>query len=83
MTTDFNGYENTVGQVGRIWFDTPDGITELITVKDAADEFGIAERTIQQQLDEGKLIGLKLSRFWLVQRWEISLCAQTLDEIPP
>lgn len=80
--TDFNGYENTVGQVGRIWLHLNEGMVELITVEDAAKEFNLSERTIQRHLDEGKLIGLKISGIWFAQRWEIDYVAETLDDIP-
>jgi len=78
----YNGYENTVGQVGRVWFDTEGQLVELITVKDAAKEFLVSERTIQRCLNEGTLIGLKISGVWWVQRWAVEIVGETLDELP-
>lgn len=82
MNTNDRLYENTVGEVGRIFFRTSEGDFELITVEDAAIEFGLSERSIQRHLDEGKLIGIKASGVWWCQRWEIEAVGESLDELP-
>jgi len=80
--TDYNGYTNTVGQVGRIWFDKDGIICELITTYDASKELGYSERHIRRLCDEGELIAIKVSGFWFIEKPSLEHVRERVKEIP-
>jgi len=80
--SDYEGYENTVGQVGRIWFDKGSVVCELITVEFAALELGYSERHIRRMCDEGVLIAIKVNGLWLIEYPSLAFVRERLKEIP-
>jgi len=80
--TDFNRYSNTVGQVGRIWFEKEGILCELITTYEASRELDYSERHIRRMCDEGTLIAIKLSGFWFIERPSLEFVRERLEEIP-
>lgn len=80
--TDFNGYENTVGQVGRLWFDKNGVICELITTEQAANELGYSERHVRRLCDEGQLIAIKVGTLWLIEISSLDFVRERVKEIP-
>ena len=52
------------------------GVANVMTVRQVAEELGVAEDTVRQQLQEGRLRGEKVGSVWRVLRSENPiLCA--------
>lgn len=80
--TDYNGYENTVGQVGQLVFDRNGLQCELITIEQASKDLGYSTRHIRRLCEQGELTAIKVSGLWLIQRPSLDYVRERVKEIP-
>lgn len=68
---------------GAIFFLYVDSVlTEMLSVKQAAYHYNFHVRTIQQWIDEGKIIAINFERRWWIPKSEIEAFVQTRDFYP-
>lgn len=75
-------YEDTIGQVGRVLFDTGEKQFELITIDRFAEYAHMSAESVRRQLDTGLLIGIKIRNLWFVKCAPPLDVENSLDDIP-
>jgi len=72
-------YQNTIGETGFITFQSLTSTDILITTEIAGKMLALSKRRIQQLVDEGLLIAIKLDGLILVQQGSIISYAMAKD----
>ena len=79
MKKEREGHESTVGQVGVVVFQYGTNADILITTNEASIMLNRSVRRVQQLIDEGQLIAVKISRDYLVFQSSVLDFVKTLD----
>lgn len=56
------------GEGMKIFLEIENMLTEVLTVKQAAYRYNCPSRTIQQWIDEGKLIAFQIEQRWFIPK---------------
>jgi len=58
-----------VGEGMKIFLEVDGMLTEVLTLKSAAYHYNCPARTIQQWIDEGKLIAYQIEQRWFIPKY--------------